>query len=137
MPEATTAVTTCPTDVVQDFINLMGIPVTGTGKYEVRQQVVKDNALYVTVNSYDEQDAADSQYAREDINGSKVTFAILIAPNGQLSQSKGCPLKKADVEPTSITKRKWFWPVVIALILAAGIGATVYFVRRRKLAQEQ
>jgi hypothetical protein len=125
----------CPTEVIQDFITTMGLPTTGTGKYEVRQQIVKDNKLFIAMNTYDEEAAAKAQLEKEEIGGGKTSFGVAVAPNGQLILSQGCPLKKADVEKTGITQRKWFWPVVIGLVIAAGIGATVYFVRKRKQAQ--
>jgi hypothetical protein len=111
----------------------MGIPTTGTGKYEVRSQVIKDNKLYYAVESYEEETDAKGQFDREEISGGKVVSAIVVAPNGQLTSSKGCPVKREDVEKSGgLTKRKWFWPVVITIVAAAGIGATIYFVRRRK-----
>jgi hypothetical protein len=127
----------CPTDVIQDFITTMGIPPQGTGKYEVRQQVVKDNELFIAINSYDEEAAAKSKLEQEEVGGGKQTFGLVIAPNGQLILSTGCPLKKADVEKKGVTQRKWFWPAVIGIILTAGIGVTIYFVRKRKAAQTE
>lgn len=126
----------CPTEVIQDFITTMGIPPQGTGKYEVRQQVVKDNELFIAINSYDEEAKAKSKLEQEEVGGGKQTFGLVIAPNGQLILSTGCPLKKADVEKKGITQRKWFWVLVVGIVLAAGIGATIYFVRKRKQSQE-
>ncbi len=127
----------CPTNVIQDFITTMGIPTDGTGKYEVRQQVIKDNELFIAINSYDDEATAKSKLEQTEVGGGKQTFGLVVAPNGQLILSAGCPLKKADVEKKGITQRKWFWPVVIGIVLAAGVGATIYFVRKRKATQTE